>query len=67
MHMTSIGQMANEMAKHIYRQKRTLVNNLIKAGKLLPGDADKKFAQLVAKDMKIFGLKVSKKILDMMK
>jgi hypothetical protein len=40
---------------------------LIKAGKLLPEDADKKFAQLLAKDVKTLGLIISQKLLDMMK
>jgi len=65
--MTSSGQLANDLAKSIYKMQRFFVDSLVKSGKIAIENADKEWAKGVAKELTKEGFKVSKKILEMMK
>lgn len=56
--MTSPGQMANDIAKFIYKNQRNVINTLVKAGKLTAEQADKEFARRVAEELLKYGMKI---------
>lgn len=65
--MTSLGQIANEMAKHIYRNERHIVDAMVKAGKILAEQADKIWARRVAEELIKNSIKIPEKILKLIR
>lgn len=49
--MTSLGQMANDFAKLIYKHQRNIVNSMVKSGKIKPEQADSEFAKRVSEEL----------------
>ena len=58
--MTSAGQMANQLAKSIYRNQKTIVDQMVKAGKISANQANREYARRVARDLGRHGLKIPK-------
>jgi len=58
--LTSDGQMANDLAKMLYRHARQFVNSLVELGKISPSEAEVVFAKEVAKSFAQYGLTLSK-------
>ena len=65
--LTSYGQIANDFAREVYKNQRKVVELLVKSGKILAENADKEWAKRVSAELIKNGLKVSQKILKMMK
>ena len=58
--MTSGGQMANQLAKSIYRNQKKIVDQMQKVGKITASQADREYARRVAKELGRHGLKIPK-------
>ena len=64
--MTSPGQLANELARFIYKNQRNIVDALVKGGKIIAKNAAKEWARRVAVEFGKYGLKVSKNIMKLL-